>query len=165
VIHRVRASVWYNEEETVATCYIQVDDKKDKIAMTFHYSNFNDDGVGTATRIRSQSTKTPIDGVSATLEVPYEEDEEPIWQLTITFEGQDPITISMPRDIESIGEDGMPRRNRPRASGAWTAVQNVISIHDWLQFDGAETIQPTIVKPLTPSIEKIRKALGRKGTR
>jgi hypothetical protein len=128
-IDTVDASVWYNAEETQATCYAKINGAPDNVMFTFYGKKF-EEGVCAASRIRLQKTKEPIDGITATLALPYEDDNSDGWVLTITVEGQDAIEVRMLRDPASHFEDGTRRFNRPVGSGSYEAKR--LSIFDWL---------------------------------
>lgn len=165
MIRSVKASVWYNEDETVANCYAQVDNRPNHIVMTFNSSDF-DDGVALASRIRDKQTRKTIHGITASLELPFDTEEFPVWRLTINFSDTESITVEMPQDSESHYEDGTVRHNRPRGSGAWECPDNRISIHDWLELETPTlTNVATTVVPINPKLERIRTALRRKGSK
>jgi hypothetical protein len=155
-IEKVDASVWYNAEETQATCYAKINGAPDNVMFTFYGKKF-EEGVCASSRVRLQKTKEPIDGITATLALPYEEDNSDGWVLTITVEGEDPVTVKMLRDQASHFEDGTRRFNRPVGSGSYEARR--LHFFDWLeeapkkdQVDIMDSSRPTIHRDVTGAI-------------
>ena len=158
MIRSVRASVWYSEDQSMANVYAQVDGKPDHMVITFYASDFKD-GIASTSRAKSKNTKKRIEGVVTTLELPYDNDDDPVWRLTIHFAGMEAVSMDLPQDRESHYEDGTVRHNRPRASGSWESTDNRVSIHDWLEFQEA-THNPE-VKRVSSKMQRIRAALSR----